>query len=69
MLGKLVKLRAFEPAEADALWRWNHDPDVMRWMDDGYAASLARVRQRLGSAPRTRTTTCCTRSRCWPTAR
>ncbi|MFW6719070.1 GNAT family N-acetyltransferase [Streptomyces sp. MAR4 CNY-716] len=47
VLGKLVRLRAFEPPEADALWRWNHDPDVMRWMDDGYAASLARVRRRL----------------------
>lgn len=47
VLGKLVRLRAFEPAEADALWRWNHDPDVMRWMDDGYAVSLARVRRKL----------------------
>jgi hypothetical protein len=33
-LGKLVKLRAMGPADADALWRWNHDPQVMRWMDD-----------------------------------
>ncbi|WP_328476248.1 GNAT family N-acetyltransferase [Actinoplanes sp. NBC_00393] len=41
--GDLVKLRAMEPSDAEALWRWNHDPDVMRWMDEGYPQSLARV--------------------------
>ncbi|AGZ40646.1 N-acetyltransferase GCN5 [Actinoplanes friuliensis DSM 7358] len=45
VLGDLVTLRAMEPSDADALWRWNHDPEVMRWMDDGYAQSLAQVRQ------------------------
>jgi RimJ/RimL family protein N-acetyltransferase len=41
VLGELVTLRAMEPSDAEALWRWNHDPDVMRWMDDGYAQPLA----------------------------
>ncbi|MEU0391792.1 GNAT family protein [Streptomyces sp. NPDC006208] len=42
-LGDLVKLRAMGPSDAEALWRWNHDPDVMRWMDDTYPQSLAQV--------------------------
>ena len=41
MLGELVRLRAMEPSDAEALWRWNHDPQVMRWMQDGYPQSLA----------------------------
>ena len=32
-----------EPADAEALWRWNHDPEVMRWMQDGYPQSRSRV--------------------------
>lgn len=44
VLGERVRLRAMEPADAEALWRWNHDPEVMRWMDAGYAQTLARVR-------------------------
>lgn len=47
VLGELVKLRAMEPGEADALWRWNHDPEVMRWMSHGYPQSLAGTRRRL----------------------
>jgi len=43
MMGELVRLRAMEPSDAEALWRWNHDPLVMRWMQDGYPQSLARV--------------------------
>ena len=38
-----MRLRAMEPSDAEALWRWNHDPQVMRWMQDGYPQSLARV--------------------------
>ncbi|MCP3801597.1 GNAT family N-acetyltransferase [Allokutzneria sp. A3M-2-11 16] len=45
--GELVRLRAFEPSEAEALWRWNHDAEVMRWMDDGYPDSLAQVTKRM----------------------
>jgi RimJ/RimL family protein N-acetyltransferase len=52
VLGKLVKLRAMEPSEAEDLWRWNHDPEVMRWMGDGYPDSLAQVRKRMEERPR-----------------
>jgi len=51
-LGELVKLRAMGPADADALWRWNHDPQVMRWMDDTYAQPVERVRKWLEERPR-----------------
>jgi RimJ/RimL family protein N-acetyltransferase len=54
VLGELVKLRAIEPAEADDVWRWNHDADVMRWLHNGYGESLASVRKRLAErAPNT----------------
>jgi RimJ/RimL family protein N-acetyltransferase len=43
MLGEFVRLRAMEPSDAESLWRWNHDPQVMRWMRDDYPQSLARV--------------------------
>lgn len=49
--GELVKLRALEPAEAEAMWRWHHDPEVMRWMSDRYAEPLAEVRRRLENRP------------------
>ncbi|NUR47969.1 MAG: GNAT family N-acetyltransferase [Hamadaea sp.] len=48
--GELIRLRAFEPEEADALWRWNHDPAVMRWMDQYYVNSLDRARRGLADA-------------------
>ncbi|MEV4439975.1 GNAT family protein [Streptomyces sp. NPDC049577] len=51
VLGDLVKLRAMEPSDAEALWRWNHDPEVMRWMFDDYAQPLAQVRKRLEEMP------------------
>jgi RimJ/RimL family protein N-acetyltransferase len=51
-LGELVKLRAMGPADADALWRWNHDPDVMRWMDDDYPQPPARTEKWLADRPR-----------------
>ncbi|WP_413758846.1 GNAT family N-acetyltransferase [Streptomyces sp. MMBL 11-3] len=52
VLGDTVRLRALEPSEADALWRWNHDPEVMRWMSDGYAQSLAHAHKGLEERPR-----------------
>ncbi|MET8153365.1 GNAT family protein [Actinoplanes sp. NPDC049668] len=52
VLGDLVRLRAMEPSDAEALWRWNHDPEVMRWMNDNYAQSLTRVRTYLQERPR-----------------
>ncbi|GAA4455140.1 GNAT family N-acetyltransferase [Phytohabitans houttuyneae] len=50
--GERVRLRAMEPADAEALWRWNHDPEVMRWMDAGYPQTLARVGAWLAERPR-----------------
>jgi RimJ/RimL family protein N-acetyltransferase len=50
-LGKTVRLRTLEPSDAEALWRWNHDPDVMRWMANGYPQSLAQVRKRMEERP------------------
>ncbi|WP_229070132.1 GNAT family N-acetyltransferase [Actinoplanes sp. DH11] len=41
--GETVELRAMGTPDAEALWRWNHDPDVMRWMGEGYPQSPARV--------------------------
>jgi RimJ/RimL family protein N-acetyltransferase len=52
VMGDLVRLRAMEPSDADALWRWNHDPEVMRWMDEDYPQSLARVQQRMAERSR-----------------
>ena len=50
--GELVRLRAMEPTDGEALWRWNHDPDVMRWMDAGYAQPKHRVVTWLAERPR-----------------
>ncbi|MGH4008965.1 MAG: GNAT family N-acetyltransferase [Pseudonocardiaceae bacterium] len=52
VLGELVTLRPMEPSDAEALWRWNHDPDVMRWMDDGYAQPLTQVKKWMEERPR-----------------
>ncbi|RLL67788.1 GNAT family protein [Streptomyces sp. Z26] len=52
VLGELVRLRPLEPDDAEALWRWNHDPDVMRWMSDGYGQSLSDARKQLAERPR-----------------
>lgn len=48
LTGKLVRLRAFEPSDAEALYRWNSDPDVLRWMVNDYPESLAQLTKRLG---------------------
>lgn len=47
-----MKLRAMEPSDAEALWRWNHDPEVMRWMQDLYPQPLVRTRAWLEERPR-----------------
>jgi len=49
--GDLVRLRPLEPSDAEAMWRWHHDPAVMRWMSDGYAEPLAQVRKRMEQRP------------------
>ncbi|MET9852265.1 GNAT family N-acetyltransferase [Streptomyces sp. NPDC006450] len=51
-LGELVRLRAMGPGDAEALWRWNHDPEVMRWMDDQHPQTVERVRTWLADRPR-----------------
>ncbi|MEU6551337.1 GNAT family N-acetyltransferase [Streptomyces sp. NPDC046915] len=52
VLGELVRLRPLEPSDAEAMWRWHNDPDVMRWMSDGYPSSLAQTRKRMEERPR-----------------
>ncbi|WP_033289967.1 GNAT family N-acetyltransferase [Amycolatopsis jejuensis] len=46
LTGKLVRLRALEPEDAESLYRWIHDPDVGRWMNNDHPRSLAQVRKR-----------------------
>ncbi|AOS62190.1 GNAT family N-acetyltransferase [Actinoalloteichus hymeniacidonis] len=40
--GATVRLRPIEPAEAEAHWRWNNDPEVMRWFSTGFPVSRTR---------------------------
>ena len=47
-----VRLRAMGPADAEALWRWNHDPEVMRWMMDDHPQNRETVRKWLTERPR-----------------
>ena len=48
LTGKLVRLRALEPSDAEVLHRWNQDPDVGRWMINDYPESLTQLTKRLG---------------------
>lgn len=48
LTGRLVRLRAFEPTDAEPLHRWNEDPAVGQWMINGYPESLAQLTKRLG---------------------
>lgn len=45
--GDRVRLRAVEPSDAETLYRWHNDPEVMRWMSDGYPPSLATLTKNL----------------------
>ncbi|WP_416904296.1 GNAT family N-acetyltransferase [Micromonospora echinospora] len=54
LTGELVALRAIEPGDAEALWRWKSDPEVTRWLDDGHPESLAQVTARLAKQDRNR---------------
>ncbi|WP_018683221.1 GNAT family N-acetyltransferase [Actinokineospora enzanensis] len=47
MTGERVRLRAIEPEDADALWRWHNDPEAMRWLETSYPESLAQIRKRM----------------------
>ncbi|QRP46204.1 GNAT family N-acetyltransferase [Amycolatopsis sp. FDAARGOS 1241] len=46
LTGKLVRLRALEPSDAESLYRWIHDPEVGQWMDNAHPRSLDQVRKR-----------------------
>ncbi|MFF5173094.1 GNAT family N-acetyltransferase [Micromonospora sp. NPDC000089] len=43
VVGERVTLRAMDAGDGEALWRWNHDPEVMRWMNTRYPQSRDRV--------------------------
>lgn len=47
LTGDLVRLRPIEPEDADALYRWNNDEEVMRWLQSYYHESLAGLRKRV----------------------
>jgi RimJ/RimL family protein N-acetyltransferase len=47
LTGDLVRLRPLEPEDADALYRWHNDEEVMRWLQSYYHESLAGLRKRL----------------------
>ena len=44
LTGTLVRLRALTAEDAEAHWRWNNDPAVMRFMSAGYPTALDRFR-------------------------
>lgn len=46
LTGNLVRLRPLELDDADTLWKWNSDPEVMRWFDTGFPESLFQFRER-----------------------
>ena len=50
--GKLVRLRAVEPSDAQALARWTSDPEVGRWMINDYPWSLAQTIKRCEERPK-----------------
>lgn len=39
LTGDLVRLRPLEPSDAEAHYRWNHDPDVGQWLAHSYPVS------------------------------
>ncbi|MEV4808002.1 GNAT family protein [Nonomuraea sp. NPDC049421] len=52
LTGELVRLRALEPADSEALWRWYHDPEVGRWMGSDPPISLAQNMEKGQNRPR-----------------
>jgi RimJ/RimL family protein N-acetyltransferase len=47
LTGDLVRLRPVEPEDADALYRWHNDEEVMRWLQMYFHESLAGLRKRI----------------------
>ncbi|SDI14277.1 GNAT family N-acetyltransferase [Nonomuraea jiangxiensis] len=52
LTGKRVRLRALEPADSEAMWRWYHDPEVGRWMNSEPPISLAQNLEKGQNRPR-----------------
>ncbi|MEU7894711.1 GNAT family protein [Nonomuraea sp. NPDC049152] len=52
LTGERVRLRALEPADSEAMWRWYHDPEVGRWMDGTPPISLAQSMEKGENRPR-----------------
>lgn len=51
LTGELVRLRALEPEDAEALWRWHADPEVARWLTADYPESRDRITKRFADRP------------------
>lgn len=51
LTGKLVRLRAIEPSDAESLLRWHTDPELSRWMIADYPRSLAQIRKQFEERP------------------
>ncbi len=49
--GDLVRLRALEPEDAEKIHAWRNDPEVGRWMENGYPRSLAQLRKSAAERP------------------
>ncbi|MFD8496836.1 GNAT family N-acetyltransferase [Amycolatopsis sp. NPDC059657] len=52
LTGKLTRLRAIEPTDAEPLARWLDDSSVSQWMVNDYPMSLAQVVKRCEERPR-----------------
>lgn len=50
--GELVRLRPMELADAEAHWRWNHDPVVTEWMSTGYPVTFEQFSAGYAERPR-----------------
>lgn len=49
LTGELVRLRPFEPEDADTVKRWQDDEEVMRWTVMMYPESLHGIRKRFAA--------------------
>ncbi|GAA3867336.1 GNAT family N-acetyltransferase [Streptomyces sedi] len=52
LTGELVRLRPMEASDVESLWRWNQDPEVVRWLDHEPPQSLASAERRFAERPR-----------------
>ncbi len=49
--GDRVRLRALGQSDAERLWRWHNDPEVMKWMHAPYPSSLDEIEKELTTRP------------------